>query len=142
MYIRQDERHGFGGARVEVLGDAGRGTASAGAEVDADGGGECVGAEFAVEEGGADLGGAAGEEDGDAGVPDEGEGVLDAGSEEGMEPGGGKRLAEVGMTRAVQLGQMWTYQGWSSISKRCRRGRKGAMLCDVPTEQTHVVRER
>lgn len=104
MYIRQDERHGFGGARVEVLGDARRGTASAGAEVDADGGGECVGAEFAVEEGGADLGGAAGEEDGDAGVPDEGEGVLDAGSEEGMEPGGGMRLAEVGHDQGSSIG--------------------------------------
>ena len=67
--------------------DAGGWPSCAGAEVDANGGGERFGAELTDDSLCADFGGRAGYEAGDAGVPDEGEGVLDAGSKEWMEPG-------------------------------------------------------
>lgn len=119
-----------------MLGDAGRGTSGASAEVDADGRSECFGAEFLEETLGADFGGGARDQDGQTSVPDESEGVLDTSAKEWMEPREKGEEVRVSQLRWridwLGVANVWgwgmiAYQGWSSISKRCMRGRKGAM---------------
>lgn len=56
--------------------------------------------------------------------PGDGEGCLDFGAEEGREPGGVSCGDGIGWIGGI-------YQVWSSISKRCMRGMRGAMMVVV-----------